>query len=177
MDWVTDDHCKVVYINSDWSTVTGQNPNDALGQGWLSAVHVDDRDVAFNILKHATEKETPFRLKYRVTCRDCGFIWILSGAAPSISPDGRFMGFFGAATALEGVHEAGGTVGARHMSPATRTPSQGSLELIADHLLAAHFIAREAAETTIVPSIESSLTTLGRRLAETAREDRAVWLN
>ena len=46
MIWVTDKDGQCVYLNHHWFAYTGQTEAEALGAGWLDAIHPDDRDSA-----------------------------------------------------------------------------------------------------------------------------------
>ena len=41
--WMTDEGGDVTFVNECWHTITGQPLDAALGSGWASVIHVDDR--------------------------------------------------------------------------------------------------------------------------------------
>lgn len=94
MFWVTeaDGHC--VYLNQRWYEFTGQTAEQALGHGWLDAVHPDDRAEAGREFEAANRSHSAFRLEYRLRRYDGVYRWMVDAAAPRFI-EGRFLGFVG----------------------------------------------------------------------------------
>jgi PAS domain S-box-containing protein len=95
MIWVTDAEGECTYLNRQWYDFTGQSESQALGRGWLDAVHRDDRARADAAFAEATEQGLAFRLDYRLRRRDGVYRWAVDAAAPRRSGDGRFLGYIG----------------------------------------------------------------------------------
>ena len=95
MVWQTraDGHCE--FLNKQWYDFTGQAESDALGFGWLNAVHPEDAKRTSADFFEATEKQKPFHVEYRLLRHDGEYRWCIDSAAPRISPDGAFLGFIG----------------------------------------------------------------------------------
>lgn len=70
------------YVNATWSTLTGQHRDDAQGQGWLNAIHPDDRASLGNVGEH----------DYRLSRIDGGYAWIHEVARPLRDQNGTLMG-------------------------------------------------------------------------------------
>ena len=51
--WTTGPDGALTYVNRRWTECTGQPPQEALGQGWLEAVHPEDRPHAGQVLTAA----------------------------------------------------------------------------------------------------------------------------
>lgn len=95
MIWVTRPDASCVYLNKQWFDFTGQDPDAALGFGWLEAVHPDDRERAGRIFMDANEKRAAFALDYRLRRHDGEYRWAVDSAAPNLGPNGEFLGYIG----------------------------------------------------------------------------------
>ncbi|MDB5328189.1 MAG: hypothetical protein JWM57_3758 [Phycisphaerales bacterium] len=93
--WQTraDGHCE--FLNKQWYDFTGQAEADALGFGWLNAVHPEDAKRTSAAFFEATERRTPFHVEYRLLRHDGEYRWCLDSATPRSSPDGMFLGYIG----------------------------------------------------------------------------------
>ncbi|MCA1907430.1 MAG: PAS domain-containing protein [Magnetospirillum sp.] len=79
----TDGTGKCLTVNSAWTRLTGQSPEQAQDRGWLDAVHPDDRDrVAAENGEH----------EYRLIRADGGTAWIHEVIRPLRDQDGFDMG-------------------------------------------------------------------------------------
>ena len=95
MIWVTDTDGQCIYVNRHWYDFTGQTEAEALGFGWLDAVHEEDRDVSSAIFVEANSRRAPFRLDYRLRRADGAYRWAVDAAAPRIGPSGEYLGYVG----------------------------------------------------------------------------------
>ena len=59
-----------IYVNSTWSRITGVQPTEAVGSGWTSAVHVDDRDQVLEEWLDCAKYEREFDMKFRFKTLD-----------------------------------------------------------------------------------------------------------
>jgi PAS domain S-box-containing protein len=94
MFWVTEPDGRCIYLNQRWYEFTGQATEDALGFGWLDAVHPEDRPSAEQAFVGASQAHTEFRIEYRLRRHDGVYRWMVDAAAPRFR-DGRFLGFVG----------------------------------------------------------------------------------
>lgn len=95
MVWVTEADGRCTYLNRSWYEFTGQTADDALGFGWLDAVHPDDSTEAARVFREATEQRRAFRLDYRLRRADGVYRWAIDSARPRLGADGEFLGFIG----------------------------------------------------------------------------------
>jgi PAS domain S-box-containing protein len=95
MVWVTERDGRCMYLNRRWYEFTGQSPEDALGFGWLRAVHPDDRQAAEDAFLAANEQQTPFQLEYRLRRHDGEYRWAIDAASPRFGTNGDFVGYIG----------------------------------------------------------------------------------
>ncbi len=93
--WVTDATHRCTYISKGWCALTGQSEEQALGLGWLEAVHPDDKRDAMQRFNDAVAMHRSFESEYRLQRGDGGFAWIINRAIPRFSPEGRFLGYIG----------------------------------------------------------------------------------
>ena len=95
MMWVTDADGYCTYLNRSWYDFTGQDEVEALGLGWLEAVHPEDREHSGDVFLEASKRSVPFRLEYRLIRADGAVRWAIDAAAPRFSDDGEFLGYIG----------------------------------------------------------------------------------
>jgi PAS domain S-box-containing protein len=95
MMWVTEADGYCTYLNRSWYEFTGQQEEEALGFGWLEAVHPDDRGWSEDTFRQANERQESFRLEYRLRYRDGSYRWAIDAASPRFAPDGTFLGYIG----------------------------------------------------------------------------------
>ena len=93
--WVASDDGLCTYINQHWYAFTGQEPGNALGLGFVDAIHPDDRARGLAGFRGATAARTEFRAEYRVRRRDGVYRSMYDVASPRLGPHGEFLGFIG----------------------------------------------------------------------------------
>ncbi len=95
MMWVTEPDGVCTYLNKSWFEFTGQVEEEALGFGWLEAVHPDDQGWSGDTFRQANERQEAFRLEYRLRHRDGSYRWAIDAASPRFGTDGTFLGYIG----------------------------------------------------------------------------------
>ncbi len=101
MMWVTEPDGRCSYLNRGWYDFTGQTEADALGFGWLKAVHPDDAAEAERAFIEASATSTPFRVEYRLQRADGTYRWAIDAAAPRFGAAGQFLGFVGSVVDID----------------------------------------------------------------------------
>ena len=101
MVWVTDPDGQCVYLSRSWYEFTGQTEGDALGTGWLDAIHPEDKDRSARIFFETNERKEPFRLEYRVRRTDGSYSWAIDAAGPRFDADGRYLGYVGSVVDID----------------------------------------------------------------------------
>ena len=101
MMWVTDAAGACLYLNRRWYEFTGQSEAQALGLGWLDAVHPDDRGWSGETFLAANARHEGFRLEYRLRHVDGAYRWAIDSASPRFSADGTFLGYIGSVVDIE----------------------------------------------------------------------------
>ena len=106
MMWVTEPDGNCTYLNRGWYEFTGQSEDEALGLGWLKAVHPDDAVEAKRAFVEANANSTNFRIEYRVRRADGVYRWAIDAAAPRFGAGGQFLGFVGSVIDINERREA-----------------------------------------------------------------------
>ncbi|MCX7592532.1 MAG: PAS domain S-box protein [Fischerella sp.] len=83
------------YFNSAWLEFTGRSHQQEVGNGWMEAVHPEDRQQCQDIYLTSFERQQQFRRQYRLRRADGEYRWILDTAAPRFAVDGSLSGYIG----------------------------------------------------------------------------------
>jgi PAS domain S-box-containing protein len=94
----TDAAGSTTYVNPRWCAITGMSTEEALGWGWLEAVHPDDRESLAWAWQDATASRTPSRTEYRFMRPDGKIAWVLGQAVPETDAGGEIVGYVGTCT-------------------------------------------------------------------------------
>jgi PAS domain S-box-containing protein len=115
MLWMThaDGHC--TYVNDRWAQYTGQAASDAVGQGWMQAVHPNDVEQMQAGFAAANRNRVPFYLEYRIKGSDGRYKWVLDSGIPTFNEQGQFEGFIGALVDIDERKQAEDAVREREM--------------------------------------------------------------
>ena len=95
MIWTTDRQALCIYLNKAWYEFTGQSEGEALGNGWVSAVHPDDRARVQSMFANAHAARESVRLEYRLRRCDGIYRWALDAASPRFDQANEFVGYIG----------------------------------------------------------------------------------
>ena len=105
--WSTDPAGNAQHLNRQWLDYSGQALPEAIGSGWLAALHADDRDAFVETwrahLASATSGETEARLRRH----DGEYRWFLFRMAPALDEAGKVVRWIGAAADIDGLKRAG----------------------------------------------------------------------
>ena len=91
---LTDPSGRCLAVDDNWTALTGQPRSEALGYGWLDALHPDDRDTAIGMLDAALKQRAAFRHEFRVRRHDGAYQWALAVGAPRFEGE-QFLGYAG----------------------------------------------------------------------------------
>jgi PAS domain S-box-containing protein len=94
----TDVNGLTTYVNPTWSQISGVSSGEALGEGWLKAVHPDDRKVIDKNWQAATQQHVTSMADYRFVHPDGSITWVIGQAVPEMDSDNRLVGFVGTIT-------------------------------------------------------------------------------
>jgi PAS domain S-box-containing protein len=94
----TDARGATTYVNPHWCRLSGLQPDEALGDGWLRGVHPDDIERIRHGWRRATARRRADATEYRLVRPDGTVSWVLGHAIPELDADGRFTGYIGTIT-------------------------------------------------------------------------------
>ena len=91
----TDAQGRTIYVNPRWCEIAGLSAADALGDGWLRAVHPDDREKIAQGWRAATHEQGASKTDYRFVRPDGTIVWVMGQAVPEKDDAGRIVGYVG----------------------------------------------------------------------------------
>ncbi|KQT52342.1 hypothetical protein ASG43_19980 [Aureimonas sp. Leaf454] len=100
--WSADPDGAILSVSDRWCELTGFSKEQALGHGWLEALHPDDLLPTAEIWSRCLETREPVVCEYRFVQRDGGYRWFRAEGAPKLSPDGQILRWYGT---CEDIHE------------------------------------------------------------------------
>jgi PAS domain S-box-containing protein len=103
--WVTNPAGEVAEDSPEWRWITGQSVEDYLADGWLAAIHPNDRDRIERDWRDCTSTGTVFDASYRVRTKTGSYRHYDVRAVP-IERDGAIIEWMGASTDVTGQREA-----------------------------------------------------------------------
>jgi len=94
----TDAQGSTTYVNPRWSQISGLSADEALGDGWLRAVHPEDREKLGEGWKQAARAQVPSISEYRFVRPDGSIAWVLGQATPERNIEDQVVGYVGTIT-------------------------------------------------------------------------------
>ena len=91
----TDAGGKTTYVNETWLHYTGMKFNEALGDGWLEAVHPDDRESLIKGWYDKSEKGLESSSEYRLVDKSGNTRWVSGRAVPIFNKANEITGYIG----------------------------------------------------------------------------------
>jgi len=175
MIFVTDANGACVYCSPEWTALTGQDTVDALGHGWLSRVHSDDRTIVSNTVADAVRRAEEFGVRYRLFKPDGSLRWVGAGGVPAFGLHGdAFVGHLGTVTELaEGATDTvtayGNIERFKPPAPHPNTMPASRFDQVADHLILAHSLIEADGGKEALPDLRNALFKIGQALAARIR--------
>lgn len=99
--WTADGDGIIVNEVESWQEFTGQTPEQYLGEGWLDAVHPDDREDVEETWRECNRRATPVHIRYRMWHRSGAYRRVEGRGVPILNPDGRIREWVGSITDIE----------------------------------------------------------------------------
>jgi two-component system, chemotaxis family, CheB/CheR fusion protein len=106
--WETGPDGRVVDDSPSWRAQTGQTLEEWLGDGWLRAVHPDDREGAAREWRAAVAERRPLDMEFRLRRPDGRWSWTNARATPIYGPDGAVRKWAGMNIDISARREAEG---------------------------------------------------------------------
>lgn len=86
------------YVNPKWCELSGISFEDALGNGWLRAVHPEDRDKILSGWKDATGHHQKSVAEYRFLKKNGEVVWVSGVAVGEFNENKELVGYIGTVT-------------------------------------------------------------------------------
>ncbi len=96
--WMTDVHGNVIEDIPTWRAFTGQTEEEVKGQGWINALHPDDRAPTAAVWAHAIRTRSYYATEYRLRRRDGEFCHFMVRGVPLLKKDGSIREWMGTCT-------------------------------------------------------------------------------
>ncbi len=94
-EWEADPAGDMQTYSTSWEALTGQYCGRWRGQGWLDAIHPDDREATRRKWLDGIARHTPFALTYRIVAADASVRWSNDHCAPLFANDGTVRKWVG----------------------------------------------------------------------------------
>ncbi|WP_332765981.1 PAS domain-containing protein [Phenylobacterium sp.] len=94
------------YLSPQWTAFTGVSAPEHYGEGWLQAVHPEDRDGVREAWSQAVRGGLPYDIEYRIRRNDGVYRWFNGRASAIRDPKGDIHRWFGASTDITEIVEA-----------------------------------------------------------------------
>ncbi len=95
--WISDRMGGLQFTNQACIDFTGIRLEEQLGDGWLQAMHPDDKEPCLTAWAHAVTSRASFETEYRMRRHDGVWRWMLSAGSPRYAASGEFVGYIGCA--------------------------------------------------------------------------------
>ena len=95
MFWMSAPDGAGIWFNQQWYEYTGQTPAEALGEGWLAALHPEDARMIDETCSEAHRNRESVQLEYRLRQHTGAYRWVLDSAVPRFDEQGEYLGYIG----------------------------------------------------------------------------------
>jgi PAS domain S-box-containing protein len=86
------------YVNDRWLQLAGLPFEQALGSGWVAALHPDDRQQVYEEWNCSVSERRSFNLEYRFLHPDGNVVWVYGQSAEIFDNKGGIVGYVGTIT-------------------------------------------------------------------------------
>jgi PAS domain S-box-containing protein len=94
----TDADGYTTYVNPRWTQISGLPFEEAMGNGWLKAVHPEDKEALIKGWQEATNIQDISNSEYRFLREDGTIAWVIGHAIPEKNSDNQIVGYVGTIT-------------------------------------------------------------------------------
>jgi PAS domain S-box-containing protein len=99
--WIAGAEGRVEFVNGPWRSATGMDASRAAGDGWMDAIHPDDRHPTWDLWKRRLRDGRPLEREARLRAADGTYRRYLLRAAPLRNGDGPACGWIATLTDIE----------------------------------------------------------------------------
>ncbi|WP_448697878.1 PAS domain-containing protein [Mucilaginibacter sp. AW1-3] len=96
--WDSEPDGSTNWYNQRWLEYTGQRFEEAIGWGWVDAIHPDDREGSARRYAEAVKQGKPLQQEHRIRRHDGEYRWFVVKASPVKDENGKVVKMYGAAT-------------------------------------------------------------------------------
>jgi diguanylate cyclase (GGDEF)-like protein/PAS domain S-box-containing protein len=94
LQWTAFPDGSIDEVSPLWTSLTGRNPEDARGDGWVAALHPEDIAPTVRVWEEAIALRRPVDTEYRLRCGD-QYRWMRARAAPRCDETGAVIRWYG----------------------------------------------------------------------------------
>jgi PAS domain S-box-containing protein len=91
----TDPDGKCLYTNTCWQEIAGLTLEESLGEGWINAIHPDDRQQVHAEWDRSVQEEREFLHEFRFLTPQGKIRWVWARSAAIYSATGEIIGYVG----------------------------------------------------------------------------------
>jgi PAS domain S-box-containing protein len=86
------------YWNGKLCAITGSSPEEIMNDGWLNAIHPEDREIVLSKWQESVKRQKGFSLEHRFKDKKENVIWAIAQAIPMKNSEGIITGYIGSIT-------------------------------------------------------------------------------
>lgn len=94
----TDETGYTTYVNPSWCQISGLPFDQAIGTGWMDAVHKEDLKIVQDGWEKAVSSQQNFLTEYRFVRPDGTIRWVIGQAIPEKNSENEIVGYIGTTT-------------------------------------------------------------------------------
>jgi len=97
----TDADGNCLQVNRTWCEIAGMSCEQALGKGWVGAIHPEDLERVAALWYESARHNLPFHAEYRFYTPQGKTTWVVGRAKAKLAADGTVEGFIGTITDID----------------------------------------------------------------------------
>jgi PAS domain S-box-containing protein len=99
--WVLNEKGEVIEGGRNWELLTGMPLEEALGSGWMKALHPDDVAHTVAAVQNTLATGQPVDIEYRIRRPDGSWHWMRSRGSARLGPSGEVIRVYGSLEEIE----------------------------------------------------------------------------
>ena len=93
--WLMDAEAQNIEVSPRWEATTGLTLEQTSGEGWMDALHPEDKERTTRIIKDSLRTLKPMDMEYRVRLPSGGWMWMRSRGSPRFDAEGKVIRWYG----------------------------------------------------------------------------------
>ncbi len=102
----TDAQGQCIYVNDRWCELAGVSWEESFGEGWVKALHPDDRKRVFTEWNRMRNENRPYKVECRFQHPDGAITWVLAQAIAEKGENAEVKGYVGTFTDITASKQA-----------------------------------------------------------------------